>query len=235
MKSSTLYSLLIFFSLLGNAQAATIYDIKDGVTVFASSVTSSTGDFYDDSFVNFSITPPTSASALEATVTGSDLSTYAWTPNAHMPSNPAVSSAYIDLSFSQNIYNGNGADLVLFFAGTGTNFQNGTSETYKFSIDVGANGSQEGGLFDVIPTTTSDIYGDKFFASYAKINLDQFGFDRSTPLGDIRIILSDTSMPALAALGAYHESPMVVPLPLSSILFGSGLALLSLFRKKVKV
>lgn len=232
MKSTTLYSLLIFFSLLGNAQAATIYDIKNGVTVFSSSVTGSAGDFYDDSFVNFSDTPPTSA--LAATVTGSDLSTYAWTPNAHMPSNPAVSSAYIDLSFSQNIYNGNGADLVLFFAGTGTTFKNSPPETYKFSIDVGANGSQEGGLFDVIPTTTSDIYDGDFFASYAKINLDQFGFNRSTALGDIRIILSDTSMPALAALGAYHISPMVVPLPLSSVLFVSGLALLSLFRKKIK-
>lgn len=234
MKSLTFYSLLLLFSLLGNAQAATIYDIKNGVTVFASSVTGSAGDFYDDSFVNFSTTSPTNASALEATVTGSDLSTYAWTPNAHMPSNPVVSSAYIDLSFSQNIYNGNGADLVLFFAGTGTTFINSPPETYKFSIDVGANGSQEGGLFDVIPTTTSDVYGGDFFASYAKINLDQFGFDRSTALGDIRIILSDSSMPALAALGAYHVSPMAVPLPLSSVLFASGLALLSLFRKKIK-
>ena len=233
MKTSILYPFLILFSLLGNAQAATIYDIKNGVAVFASSVTGSAGDFYDHSFVNFSVSPPTNA--LAAAVTGSDLSTYSWTPNAHMPSNPAVSSAYIDLSFSQNIYNGNGADLVLFFAGTGTNFQNAPPETYKFTIDIGADDSQEGGLFEVIPTTTSDIYGDKFFASYALINLDPFGFDRSTALGDIRIILSDTSMPALAALGAYHTSAMVVPLPLSSVLFGSGLALLSLFRRKIKV
>lgn len=235
MKYSLLYTLLAIIAAFNNAQAATILEIQNGVSVYADSVINKPGTYFDQTFAGFATSSPITKSTLATDITGGDLTKYAWTPNAHLPSDklPAISpvtNTYVDLSFSSNIYNGVGADLVLFFAGTGTNFIDGHSEQYLFSIDVGADGSNEGGPFDVTASTTSDIYGDKFFASYAMIDLDDFGFDRSTPLGDIRIYLGDSSMPALAALGAYHIT--AVPLPLSSVLFGSGLALLSLFRRK---
>lgn len=222
---------ITMINLFSNVQAATIFDIQSGVSTFADTVTGSSGNYFDQTFNGDLSSPAITTSALSTAVTGSDLSTYAWTPDFHMPTGP--DNAYIDLSFSSNIFNGAGADLVLFFAGNGTQFKDGHTEEFLFSIDVGANGSKEGGLFGVTTTTTSSIYGGSFYASYAAIDLDAFGFDQTTPLGDIRIYLGDSSMPALSALGAYHTS--AVPLPMSALLFGSGLALLSLFRRKNKI
>lgn len=227
----------------GVAHTATLAEIQSGVSIYANAVSASSGEYYDQSFQSFvgttndeiPDTPPIDAAGIAAAVTGSDMSTYAWTPDYHMPTGAA--NAYLDLSFTSIVYNGEGADLVLFFAGNGTDltyYEN--PAPYKFSIDVGADGNNEGGLFGVETTTTSDIYGNEFFASYAMIDLDDFGFDQTTPLGDIRIYLGDETMPALAGLGAYHLLPGVaeVPLPLSSVLFGSGLALLSVFRRKTQ-
>lgn len=229
MKSLYLSILIALFNLFSNAQAATIAEVQMGITAYAGSAINSSGDFYDQDFISFAASPPTAS--LAASVTGSDLTSYAWTPNAHMPSDPAVDRAYIDLSFDNKVYNGEGADLVLFFAGNGTKLSTGI-ERYLFSIDIGADGTTEGNLLGVTTDTTSTIYGTDFFASYALIDLDDLGFGKNARLSDVRIYLDDTSMPALAALGAYHDSPVVVPLPLSSVLFGSGLALLSLFRRK---
>ncbi len=150
-------------------------------------------------------------------------------PHVNVPGEQPVGNSYIDLGFSGNIYNGDGVDLVLFFAGNGTNLSTGTFD-YNFSVDIGADDSIEASNIGVISSSTSSIYGDRFFASYAMIDLDDFGFDQHTALGDIRIHLGDISMPALAAVGAYHTT--AVPLPASLVLFGSGLTLLSLFRRK---
>lgn len=231
----------------GAAHTATLAEIQSGVSIYANAVSASSGQYYDQSFQSFPgsnndgipNSTPLDATGIAAAVTGDDMSTYAWTPDFHMPTGP--DNAYLDLTFASNIYNGAGADLVLFFAGNGTDLSYYKEPVpYKFSIDVGADGSQEGGLFvieDKDTTTTSDIYGNEFFASYVMIDLDDFGFDQTTALGDIRIFLGDETMPALAGLGAYHLSPGVaaVPLPLSSVLFGSGLALLSVFRRKAKL
>jgi len=225
-----IFALLAIF---GNAQAATILEIQSGVSVYANAVSGSSGNYYDQTFTGpDDFDSPISATALENNVTGSNLTNYAWTPDAHLPDGPP--NAYIDLSFGDNIYNGAGVDLVLFFAGTGTLFKDGHTERFLFSLDVGADGINEGGLFGVTASTTSDIYSNKFFASYAMIDLDDFGFDQATPLGDIRVYLGDSSMPALSALGAYHTTA-VIPLPVSAVLFSSGLAVLSLFRRKKRL
>lgn len=229
---------LTLFLLYSNAQAATIYDIKNGVSVFSDTYGGSTGVYFDQTFSDFATSSPLSNSELAADITGGDLTNYAWTPNAHLPSsklpgiNP-VNNSYVDLGFSGGIYNGDGADLVLFFAGNGTSLSTGIEE-YAFSLDIGANGSIEIADSSVITSTSSDLYGDAFYASYAIIDLDGYGFDQSTPLGDIRVHLGDSSMPALAALGAYHTTA-VVPLPLPVILFSSGLACLGWIGRRKKV
>ncbi|VAW52799.1 hypothetical protein MNBD_GAMMA06-1114 [hydrothermal vent metagenome] len=229
MKSLFPYTLFTLAALFSNAQAATIFEIQSGVTVFADSVTGSSGDFYDQTFSSFAASSPTNA--LAASVTGNDLTTYAWTPNAHLPANPAVERAYIDLSFTSGIYNGEGDDLVLFFAGNGSSLSTGIEE-YLFSVSIGEEGAIESAQQGVITSTTSSIYDDAFFASYAFLDLDDFGFGQNAKLNDIRIYLDDTSMPALAGLGAYYDRPAVVPVPAAVWLFGSGLALLSLFKRK---
>ena len=231
MKHFSKYIFLSLVTLFSNAQAATIYEIQSDVSAYANNVVNSSENFYDQNFNKDLSSPYIDADALTTAVTGSAIDTYAFTNVFH---ETGTNDGYITLNFGIDIYNGAGADLVLFFAGNGTSLSTGI-EPFLFSIDVGADGSKEGGLFGVTTTTTttSNIYGDSFYASYATIDLDTFGFDQTTPLGDIQIYLGDSSMPALSALGAYHTS--AVPLPMSALLFGSGLALLSLFRRKNKI
>lgn len=222
---TTLLSLSAAFS---SAQAATIYEIQSDVTIYADEVVDKTGVYFDQSFTGFASSSPATLNELSTNLSGSDLTKFAWTPNAHLPSDKLpdekqVGNSYIDLSFAQNVYNNEGDDLVLFFAGTGTNLTTGTYP-YQFSVDVGADGSIEAANLGVTSSTTSDIYGDAFFASYAIIDLDDYGYEQYANLGDIRLHLGDTSMPALAAVGAYHVT--AVPLPLPIVLFASGLSLL---------
>jgi hypothetical protein len=221
--------LIVLLSLCTGANhafAETIYEIKDGVIVFASTLVNYSGNYYDQDFT--SLAAPIGPNKLENNVTGNDLTRYAWSPEYHLASGDGA--AYLDLSFDQDIYNNEGADLVFFFAGNGTSFQDGHIEEYQFSFDIGIDG------VDIISSgvttsTSSDLYNDAFYASYAIIDLgDAYnGFD---PLGDLRIYMDDSSMPALAAVGAYHTSPVVVPVPAAALLFVSGLPLFALFRRK---
>jgi len=230
MKNLSAYISFGLLVLCSNAQAATILEIQNGVSVYADSVVASSGNYYNENFTGSSdFVNPIDTNALTAAVTGSNLRSYAWTPNFHLP---ATEQTYIDLSFSGDIFNGEGADLVLFFAGTGTQFKDGHFEDFTFSIDVGIDGVLDGANLGVNATGTSNIYNDAFFASYASIDLGLLGFDQNTPLGDIRIYLGNSNMPALAALGAYHSNPVVVPLPLPALLFSSGLFLLGLIGRK---
>jgi len=250
MKLSAPALIISFFSLLNTAQAATIADIQSSVSAYANTVSASSGNFYNEAFT--SLASPITAPALSNAVTGNNLTTYAWTPDAHIPTGP--SNAYIDLTFSSPIYNGVGADLVLFFAGNATTFQDGSFQHFSFSI-----GSPGGEIVQSAPlgVTSSTSYYDNngqinnalsgitatnitqqqkldlnlaFFASYAYIDLDTLGYNQQTALDTVRIYLGHSSMPALAGAGTIHVSP--VPLPLSMVLFSSGLALLSFFGRK---
>jgi len=259
MKNLTLSTLSMIIGLFSNVQAATIFEIQDGVSIYANDTAGHSGQYYDQTFNGDVNSPPISGADIKAAVTGNDLTKYARTFDYHIPTGP--DNAYIDLTFGSDIYNGEGDDLVLFFAGNATVLSSGLQD-YLFSIDVGADGSIEGSIdgtieggqmgvtdsttfyntsgvlenlpagitADTITVEQKALYKVDFFASYALIDLDTFGFDQTTPLGDIRIYLGDKSIPALSGLGAYHLT--AVPLPLSSVLFGSGLALLSLFRRK---
>lgn len=232
MKHLPLFFLLAHCALFNNTQAATIYDIQDGVSVYASSVTGHSGKYLDQTFAG-NLNSPINKKSLSSAVTGSDVKKYAWTADYHMPTGP--DNAYIDLSFATSIYNGDGVDLVLFFAGNGTRFKDGHIEPFLFSIEVGGTALNNSAPMGVTTTTTAynendGVAGNEFYSSYAMIDLELSGFDQTTPLGDIRIYLGDSSMPALAALGAYHVT--AVPLPSGVALFTSGLALLALFRRK---
>jgi len=237
MKYVLILSLLALLNLFNHAQAVTIDVIQQDVAYYAKNVTDNAGDYYDQSFVyDSSLTPeknftsPILDSELAAAVTGSDLTTYARTPDANLSTDPNYTNAsYIDLSFGKTVraFNGEGTDLVLFFAGNATTFQNGDVENFLFSFETTGFKSE---LLGVTTSDTSDIYNYDFFASYALIDLSDFGFEANASIGNFRIYMGDTSMPALAALGAYNAT--VVPLPFSAVLFGSGLALLSLFRRK---
>lgn len=230
MKHLPLISFALF-SLFSNVQAATIFEIQSGVTVYANSVTGSSGGYYDQSFGGSLSEAYINSTQLSNAVVGGDITTYAWTPDAHIPTGEP--GAYIDLSFANNIYSGEGADLVLFFAGNATSMSTGI-EDFLFSIDIGANGSIEGDKLGVTTSSTSSIYNDAFFASYAIIDLELLGLNQTGALGNIRIYLDDSSMPALSAVGAYHTDAAVVPLPLPAILFGSGLGLLGLIGRRRK-
>jgi hypothetical protein len=213
-------------SVTASVQAATIYDIQSGVSVYANGITGVIGDYYDQNFT--SLDSPINQQTLKDNVTGSDLTTYVWSAEGNMPSGDG--GAYIDLRFSQDLYNHDGNDLVLFFAGTGTVFNDPRpAEAFLFSADVGIDGSLEAENMGVITSETSDIYGDRFFASYAFIDLGD-SIDGITPFRDIRVFMDDTSMPALAAVGAYHTT--AVPLPLPALLFLSGLSVFGLFTRR---
>jgi len=214
-------------SVTASVQSATIYDIQSDVSVYANGIHGVIGDYYDQNFT--SLDSPINQQTLKDNVTGSDLTTYAWSAEGNLPSGDG--GAYIDLRFSQNLYNHEGNDLVLFFAGTGTLFKDGHTEAFLFSADVGIDGSLEADNMGVLTSDTSDIYGDRFFASYAFIDLAD-SIDGITPFKDIRIFMDNTSMPALAAVGAYHTIPTAVPLPLPALLFLSGLSVFGLFTRR---
>ena len=225
-------SLIALLNLFNNAQAALIADLQQGVAHYADNVTGSNGDFFDQTFTG-DFSSPTDATQLSAAVTGDDLTSYARTFDANLSTDPGyINNSYIDLGFGAtiNFFNGDGADLVLFFAGNATKFKDGHIENYLFSFEIG---NFKSDLLGVTTDYTSDIYGIDFPASYALIDLNDFGFAANASAEHIRIFLGDSSMPALAGVGALNAT--VVPLPLSSILFSSGLALLTLFRRKKSV
>lgn len=227
------YISILLLTLAGatSAWSATVFEVRDGVTVFANSVSTASGNYYNQTFTSLS-SPYISSSELESSVTDMNPATFVWSPDYHLSASGGATT-FVDMAFNAPIYNGDGFDLVLFFAGNGTNFKDGSFAPFQFGIDINADGTQEGGLFGV--TNSSTTYnGGAFVASYAQIDLDDFGFDKQTPLGDIRIMLGDRSMPALSMVGAYHISPTAsaVPLPLPIVLFSSGLALFGFVARK---
>lgn len=138
--------------------------------------------------------------------------------------------SYIDLAFSNvDIYNGDGADLVFLFAGNSFSFQ--------FDLLDGSGPN----IFDVTPddaVVESDgtrwlINGALLSAVF--VDLDDFGYAKDIPLGTFRLNMGDQlGTPFLAMAGGFHTQVAVVPLPLSIVLFTSGLGVLGFFSRRCK-
>lgn len=145
-----------------------------------------------------------------------------------------VPNAYIDLGFNDDVINGAGNDLILFFVGN----------TTTFSLDVYDNASTPQ-LINTIqhtliaPTfgTGSNVsdYGDavRDATKNERILLDGFQLSailidfgdsyEGTGIGSLHLTLENSNF---ALAGGFHTNTAVVPLPLSVVLFSSGLALL---------
>ena len=153
---------------------------------------------------------------------------------------PLDTSAFIDLTFTDTVVNGSGNDLVLFFIGNTTSFGldvydiNGSlinSDNYTIATPT----------FDTVNSTVLD-FGDTIRDSngdWLCINstdlacaggyalsaiLFDFGEEfEGTEIGSLHLTLENSNF-SLAS--GFHTQATVVPLPLSVVLFSSGLALL---------
>jgi len=167
---------------------------------------------------------------------------------------PYRNSAYIDLGFNGfNLYNGDGNDLVVFIVGHSTSFKLDVftdasidpfySTVYNVATPVFDNTQN-------IFTNTGDMVFDNngnwlcaggtagTCAGGTSISAAFFDLGNSIggdiALSKIRITLgenyngADGTRPRFSLAGGFHTSPTVVPLPLSVVLFSSGLALLGL-------
>ncbi len=168
---------------------------------------------------------------------------------------PFRDTAHIDLGFNGfNIYNGAGNDLVIFIVGNTTSFGldifdiNGTvvnTGVYNVATPTFASDGSNLDLGDTVLDNNGNwlcVNGSDEFctdgAALSAIFIDlKDSIAADVALGGIRIFLGedfnginpgngDPIRPRLSLAGGFHTEATVVPLPLSVILFSSGLALL---------
>ena len=168
---------------------------------------------------------------------------------------PFRDTAYIDLGFNGfDIFNGAGNDLVVFIVGNTTSFGldvfdiNGTvvnSGVYNVATPTFASDGSNLNFGDTVLDSNGNwlcVNGTGNFcnkgAALSAIFIDlEDSIAGDVALGSIRIFLGEnfnginpgngTSIrPRLSLAGGFHTEATVVPLPLSALLFSSGLALL---------
>ena len=168
---------------------------------------------------------------------------------------PFRDTAHIDLGFNGfNIYNGVGNDLVVFIVGNTTSFGldifdiNGTrvnTGVYNVATPTFASDGSNLDLGDTVLDNNGNwlcVNGTDNFctngAALSAIFIDlKDSIAGDVALASIRIFLGedfnginpgngDPIRPRLSLAGGFHTEATVVPLPLSVILFSSGLALL---------
>ena len=147
--------------------------------------------------------------------------------------------AYIDLTFTAGIYDGEDTDISIFFVGGGSlghtvdiaiNGQTNAADTRTYSIFS----NSETYTNFCIPDTAGQCGTSSTPILVMDIDLADFAFLGTNPVVDLRLGVGDASaVPSLVG-GHYLEASAVVPLPLPVILFSSGLALLGLVGRKRK-
>lgn len=142
------------------------------------------------------------------------------------------SGAYIDLSFTQAVYDGNGFDISIYLVGGGEQ-----GHSLDISLINGATSS-------VVRNYNSLTYSNYGFTGWSfpeagktfsifrmDIDLADFGFLGTSPIDKIRLgVGGNSAVPSL--VGALNNTPTVIPLPLPVVLFGSGLAMLGFVARK---
>jgi len=230
---------LILIMLSANALSATISVGNINNIYVADNFLGSSGS---SGFIQTFTTTPLNDATLDTIVT-SDFSTSVKSPNS-------VSS--IDLAFTQNMFNGAGNDLILFFIGSGTSFH----------LDVFAQGDSVSSIFsntytiattDAVPTTLAN--GDPAWLCVSPSSASCAGGYPITGVyvdlggniaGDVAIDhlhltfgngFNGNNSSNFSLAGGFHNEAFLasVPLPLSSILFSSGLALLGWVSRKKSV
>jgi hypothetical protein len=135
-------------------------------------------------------------------------------------------NATIDLKFDTKVYDGNGFDISVFLVGGG---EQGHSFDLSLKRDMGTSSSVinfDSGTYAHYEYTGYCIETDCMPIYRMDIDLNQFGFLGTDPIGTLHFDVSSKSA-VLSLVGAHHLQPAtVVPLPLPIVLFGSGLAFL---------
>lgn len=151
---------------------------------------------------------------------------------------PDNNAAFLDLAFSNNVVNGVGNDLILFFIGNTTTFSLEVfdkddnslfTNSYTIGAPVSSNNTTISGHGDAVRITTTGKWAliDDYLLSAILIDLGESS--EGTAIGKLHLDLENSNF---SLAGGFHTPAAVVPLPMSIILFGSGLSLLGWIGRK---
>lgn len=149
------------------------------------------------------------------------------------------SDAYLDLTFSSNVVNGTGNDLILFFVGNMSSFGldvfDNTGNSINNSDYTIATPTYDGTTTTDYGDTVRDAFGESILLDNFPLSAILIDFGESyegTTIDTLHLTLKDSNF---ALAGGFHTQATVVPLPMSIILFGSGLSLLGWLGRKKSV
>ncbi len=164
-----------------------------------------------------------SAATLRSDLTDNNFGTFVFSPDP---------VADINMVLNTSFYNGAGADLAFFFAGS-------TDEITK-EVEINFGLSINGITNTYVPMITpeerniTDSFGS-YTVTVALIDLDDFGigFASTTALMELDVLVGKNdslNFAPLSMVGGFYTTP--VPLPLPIILFASGLGALGMFARR---